>query len=73
MSFPSTVDSIHSITKTSNLNKIFFSVGTKIYFASILDADYGELLPKVIFIIMLIMLIIIMTNLPKKEEDSAKE
>ena len=72
VSFPSTVDGIHSITKTSNLNKNFFSVGTKIYFVSVSAANYGELFPKVIVIIMLI-IIIIMTNLPKKEEDSAKE
>ena len=70
VSLPSTVDGIHSITKTSNLNKNFFSVGKKIYLTS--NADYGELSPKVIVIIMLI-IIIIMTNLPKKEEDSAKE
>ena len=71
MSLPSTVDGIHSITKTSHLNKIFFSIGTKNYFVSVSDADYGELSPKVIVITMLI--IIIITNLPKKEEGSAKE
>ena len=63
MSLPSTVDSIHSITKTSHLNKSFFCVGTKIYFAS--DADYGELPPKVIIrliIINIIMLIIISSS-----------
>ena len=70
MSLPPTVDGIHSITKTSHLNKIFFSVATK-KIVSVSDADYGELSPKVIVIIMLI--IIIITNLPKKEEDSAKE
>ena len=70
VSLPPTVDGIHSITKTSHLNKIFFSVGKKI--VSVSDADYRELSPKVIVIIMLIIIIII-TNLPKKEEDSAKE
>ena len=72
MSLPSTVDGIHSITKTSHLNKIFFSVATKKN-VSVSDADYGELSPKVIVIIMLIIIIIMITNLPKKEEDSAKE
>ena len=71
MSLPPTVDGIHSITKTSHLNKIFFSLATK-KIVSVSDADYGELSPKVIVIIMLIIIIII-TNLPKKEEDSAKE
>ena len=74
MCLPSTVDSIHSITKTSHLNKNFFSVETKNYFVSVSDADYGGLSPQVIVIIMLIIIIIfVMTNLPKKEEDSAKE
>ena len=72
MSLPPTVDGIHSITKTSHLNKIFFSVATK-KIVSVSDADYGELSPKVIVIIMLIIIIIMITNLPKKEEDSAKE
>ena len=58
VSLPPTVDGIHSITKTSHLNKIFFSVATK-KIVSVSDADYGELSPKVIVIIMLIIIIII--------------